>query len=308
MRTQKRCNRGRWFHGLDSELSDKTRKKHRKQCRVYTDFFAQRLKVWQKEPTAEWKKEQLSHWCKVDYQKNGGTVRRNAIVTCSTGTTRWPMARQHARTDVARSLTDHQFPSEHWLSTSQLPCKTSQEYISLGKRNMFKLCSTCRVLVGQVTLEHGRLWRCTRIRSLRHPRQKFQKPRDVRKRRLRISVCTRKSKTSKAFTTIIDSGGKPRARRWCWNRRTRQKGKQKWRFVVHEWRTFLSTSWRTSFEASRPREWNTPDPIEIRRRNETNSDEYEQCLWTSYQWHVDRSERCPSFWGVECDCKIPDPT
>ena len=51
-----------------------------------------------------------------------------------------------------------------------------------------------------------------------------------------------------------------------------------------------------------------PDPIEIRRRNETNSDEREQCLWTYCQWFVDRSEGCHSFWKVDWDYKMPDPT
>ena len=56
---------------------------------------------------------------KVDYQKTGGTVRWTGI-TCATCTTRWPMARQHSKRDMARHSTDHQSPSEHWLSTSQL--------------------------------------------------------------------------------------------------------------------------------------------------------------------------------------------
>ena len=79
------------------------------------------------------KKEQPLHECKVDYQKNRGTVQWSAIVTCATCTTIWPMARQHSRKDMTRNLTDHQFPSEHWLSTSQLPQKSSQEYIISSK-------------------------------------------------------------------------------------------------------------------------------------------------------------------------------
>ena len=41
---------------------------------------------------------------------------------------------QHSR-NVVRTWTDHQFHSEHWLSTSQLPRKTSQTSISLGKQH-----------------------------------------------------------------------------------------------------------------------------------------------------------------------------
>ena len=39
----------------------------------------------------------------------------NASVTC---TTRWPMARKYSGRGMARRLMDHQFPLEHWLSTS----------------------------------------------------------------------------------------------------------------------------------------------------------------------------------------------
>ena len=56
---------------------------------------------------------------KANYQKNGGTVRWNAIVTCATCTTLWPMSRQHSTRDLARHLTDHQFLLDHWLSTYQ---------------------------------------------------------------------------------------------------------------------------------------------------------------------------------------------
>ena len=56
---------------------------------------------------------------KADYQKNGGTVRWFAVVTCATCTTLWPMSRQHSTRDLARHLTDHQFLLEPWLSTSQ---------------------------------------------------------------------------------------------------------------------------------------------------------------------------------------------
>ena len=123
---------------------------HRKQCRVHRDPFrrdrsrtwfthtaqtvlqkivklvkihsgimtqahliAQRRTEWQKEPSAEWQKEQLSQSCKADHQKNGGIVRWNTVVTCATCTTRCPMT---------------------WQSTSQLPRKTSQEYIKLERK------------------------------------------------------------------------------------------------------------------------------------------------------------------------------
>ena len=118
-----------------------TQKKHRKQCRVYKNSFSateagknlhiqfqrvffkpvkiyfgiitqaplvpQKRREWQIEPSAQWKKEQRSHQCKVDCQKKGVTVRWNAIVTCATCTIKWPMARQHSRRDMVSNLTDH---------------------------------------------------------------------------------------------------------------------------------------------------------------------------------------------------------
>ena len=150
MRTQRRSNRARWFNKLDSELSDEKQKRHRKPCRVCKDFFlhhrsrkyftqtvpmsllklvkiyngimtpahliAQKQTERQEELAVEWKKEQLSHKCKADYQHDGGTVRWRTIDLCATCTTRWPMARQHSRRDMARQLTDYYYFWNFWLS------------------------------------------------------------------------------------------------------------------------------------------------------------------------------------------------
>ena len=83
-------------------------------------LIAQKRTEWQKVPSAEWQEEQPSHECKVDYQKNGGTVRWIASVSCATCTTKRPMARQHSRKEMVKFLTDHQFPSEHWLTVGQV--------------------------------------------------------------------------------------------------------------------------------------------------------------------------------------------
>ena len=58
-------------------------------------------------------RRQLSRWCKMDHLKSGGNVRCNAILTCATCTTRWPMARQHSKKDVVRNLTDLLFLLKH---------------------------------------------------------------------------------------------------------------------------------------------------------------------------------------------------
>ena len=118
---------------------------HRKQCRAYKDFFLRHggkkeftktipmnllklVKIYNgsmtphRSDTSGVRRVKEGNTCrthKVDYQKTGGTVRWTGI-TCATCTTRWPMARQHSKRDMARHSTDHQSPSEHWLSTSQL--------------------------------------------------------------------------------------------------------------------------------------------------------------------------------------------
>ena len=107
----------------------------------------------------------------------------------------------------------------------------------------------------------------------------------VRKRRKRISVCK----------------GKPRAGRWCWNRRRRQKGKKQRRFVVHEWRISLSTSWRISFEVSRPRQWNILDPIEAMRQIQTsmNNGRFQilrSRLLEGYKWVKWKTYENPEFY------------
>ena len=50
-----------------------------------------------KELFDEYKKEQQEPGFKVAYPMTCGTAQRNAIVTCATCTTRWPMARQRMR-------------------------------------------------------------------------------------------------------------------------------------------------------------------------------------------------------------------
>ena len=67
---------------------------------------------------------------KADYQKNGGTVRWNAVVTCATCTTLWPMSRQHSTRDLARHLRDHQFLLEHLGDYFPTAAKDNQEFIS----------------------------------------------------------------------------------------------------------------------------------------------------------------------------------
>ena len=63
-------------------------------------------------------------------------LRWNATVTCATCTTRWPMARQQSRRDVARHVTDHQSLSKQWLVHPNYRKKKEkgQEYSSLERK------------------------------------------------------------------------------------------------------------------------------------------------------------------------------
>ena len=59
------------------------------------------------------------------------------------------MARLRSRKYMVRKLADHQSPSEHWLSTSQLPRKTREESISLDQKHRK------RIFLGYVLLASG---------------------------------------------------------------------------------------------------------------------------------------------------------
>ena len=121
-------------------------------------------------------------------------------------------------------------------------------------------------------------------------------------RKLQIFVRNRNFETSKSSRETLRG-------RWCWNRRRRQKRKQVRRCMVHEWRISHRHHEELRLKLYDPDNETFLIPLnEIRRRSETNSDKYKQCLWHYYQWCMDRSEWCHSFSRVDWDCKIPDPT
>ena len=196
---------------------------------------------------------------KRDHQKNGGTVRWNAHVTCAPCRTRWQMTRQHSRRYIARGLTDHQFFSEYWLRWSHFPRKDKSRAHHFGRKslngNILGLCSTCgRRLVRR--FDDGRLWMYARIRSLRNSGEKIQKLRCIRKRE-----------------NEFPCAGKPRAGRWCWNRR---------RATKREETKKIRRPWVANFfvDIMKDLVWSfTTQTVKHSRSdwsNETNSDEYEQ--------------------------------
>ena len=261
------------------------RQKHPRQCRVYKGLFLRYrsrktftrtlqkslLKLvkitmeswhkhasslrngteWQKEPSAECKKEQLSHQCKVDYQTNGETVRWNAVLTCATCTTKWPMARQHSRKDMVDIWrTTNPLRNMGWVHPNygEGQVKNPSLWTKNVEGNILRLRATCG---GRFVrwLDDSRLWRFERIRSRRNLcRFKYQEIFEQEH-----YECFR------AQTELYDFVVQDHHQQW---RETLSKKKAT--KMVREWRIHVSTSWWTSLEAL--------------RRDKTNSDEYKQCL------------------------------
>ena len=124
-----------FLHRSRKEFAQTTQKSEFKLVKIYNGimteapFIAQKRTVWQNGPSAEWKERHLSYLCKVDYLKNGGTVRWGVFFTCATSTTKWPMARQYSRRDLARHLT---YSLRHTgLGTFESPRRTSHGSICL---------------------------------------------------------------------------------------------------------------------------------------------------------------------------------
>ena len=83
------------------------------------------------------------HSCKADYQKNGGTARKKAVVTSATCTTRWPVARQRSRRDMARHLTKHQFPCGTLVEYIPITAKEKSRVHQFGKKALKGLFLGC---------------------------------------------------------------------------------------------------------------------------------------------------------------------
>ena len=132
-----------------------------------------------------------------------------------------------------------------------------------------------------------------------------KKPRSIRKRGLRS---LRVQTELEDFITVQDrhdSGEKPRARRECWNRRRRQKGKQNRRFVG-PWveNPVIDTVKKSRLKLYEQDNETFPIPlkyVDVMRQTQTS-------IWKYLRWQMDRSEGCQSFWGMDLDHKFPDPT
>ena len=174
--------------------------------------------------------------------------------------TKWPMARQHSRTSMANKLTDHQYLLEHWLSKSQLPRQTSQEYIRFER--------TLKGIFLGYMLRAGGGWSV----DLMIPDYEDLLESEA------SEIYVKRFKSQEVFVTgeyefpgrprlSSTAEGQPRARRWCSNRRRRQNGKQnrsmsgKIIYRHHE---------EPRLKLYDPSHETFADPLEIRRRNETN--------------------------------------
>ena len=152
-------------------------------------FIAQKWTERQTEPSSECKKEQPSNWCNVEYQKNGGTLWRNALVICATCTAKWPLTSQHSRKDTVGKLTDHQSPSY-----IPITAKDNSIIHQFGQKMVKGLILAYALRAGRgwsgdlMTADYEDLQESEASRNLR---QTIQKPKSVRKRSLRSSVRTR---------------------------------------------------------------------------------------------------------------------
>ena len=317
MRTQKRCNRARWLHPLDPELSDENgRNIVRHACRLYKDFILchRSQKEFTRTNTDEFVKAcQDLHWnhdTGTPHRSETKRVAERAVRRVKEGIDialvqselpeEWSdcampllLAQRSRQNGRWQNSIGEKLWQKSWRTINTLwiigwvhpNCRERQvESTSVWKenveRNILRLCATCGRRLVRI-LDGSRSWRFARIRNLWHLSQKIPKPRSLCSSGLRISVCERNFNTYLSSKTVFNSRGTPRAWRWCWNRGRRQKGKQNRRVVVQEWNICTySTSWRQPqlklYDTDN--ETNISDPIEIRRRNETNSDEFQQCF------------------------------
>ena len=241
------------FTKSSSSVTEAWKNLHRKFQRVYESLPRFTMKSLQKHlsslsrPQSE-RRNSCRTRAKRTTRRIGGTVRWTAAVYLRNVQDSIPTR------CVARSLTDHQFFLGHWLSTSQLPVKEKSRVHHFGKKIVKGIFLGCVLRAGGgwsgdlMTAANDNL-QASEASETYVTRFKWK---DVfAERRTRIPVRKRNSETSWSSKTVIDSMVKPRAGRWCWNRRKRQKGKKNRRFVVQEWIIYFSTSWRISFEVLR---------------------------------------------------------
>ena len=270
MRTQKRCNRARWFHELDPELSDENGRnivRHVVFTKISSSVTEARKKSSRTIPDEFVKACQDSHWSHDTSTRHRSETKRvaeRAVRRVKEGTAIAPvqsglpeewsdcamplfLAQRSRQNGRWQDSIREKLWQKSWRTINTLwitgwvhsNCRERQvESTAVWKENVerkiLRLCATCGRRLVRI-LDGSRSWRFARIRNLRHLSQKIQTPSSVCSSGLRIFVCERNFNTYQSSKTVFNSRGTPRARRWCWNRRRRQKGKQNRRFVVHEW-------------------------------------------------------------------------
>ena len=245
--------------------------------RVMTQVYliAQKRTEWHKGPSVERKEEQLSHWCNVTYLKNGGTVRWNCFCHL-----------RNVHIKVTDGHTSFQERFDIKFDGLSIPWGSLLEYIPITANVKSRIHQfgkeTARGVVLGSKLRAGGGWSgkllVADFKELQESEvadiyfKRSKRSGHIRVKTSRISVYDWNFKTVQPPKTIIDCWWRLSARRWWWNRRRRQER----RFHKYLWSMSGEhvSSWRTSIEALRLRRWNNSDPIEIRRRDETNEDKY----------------------------------
>ena len=242
---------------------------------------------------------------KADCHKNGETVRWNATVIWATWRTRWPMTRQHSKRFLASHLTDHQSFLDNWLGSSKLPWKRSEEDICFERRRWKEYS------LGYVPRAGGGWSGDLMIAGVEELQQ--SDPQKFTSKRFRSQEVFVKGEYE--FPCSNRTPRRPSRPRPC----LLAEGNLELEDGVEieegdKMGGQTEQSWSISGE-SIDRHHEEPRLKFYDSENETFpiplkcvDAEHVQCLWRCYQWFMDRSEGCHSFWGADWEYKIPDPT
>ena len=273
--TQKLSYRARWLRELDPELSDEIERNIGHNV-VFTKISSSVTEARKEIIYTDNAKEFMKACQYFQWNHDSSTSHRSGVPE---------RAVRRVKERTAISLVQRGPPEEWWDSDGML--------LSLAQRaRQNGLCATC-----------GRRWSGDLIEDYEDLQESEASEIDVKrsnnqeifvKKRDYESPCANRTLRLLSRPRPSWTGRKPLARRWCWCRRKRQKGKQNRRFVG-PWveHLFFDTMKKSRLKLLRTRWWTIPNPIERYRRSETNSDECRQCLWTCYHWLVDWDHKIP---------------
>ena len=310
MRTQQSCNRARWCHELDSKLSDEE-KGNMGNTIVFTEIsssvteegnwhrqfqiidcflsgFAR--ESWHQHPSSP--RKERSDGKPSTERRNSDRTRARRTARSMVGLcdgmllllaqrARWDdrwqdSIRAETWPDVWRTI--NSFWNIGWRHPNHRvgQVKSTSFLKEHSERNVHRQCAACAEVGWSGDFMIADYERFARIRGLRILRQKIHKPR---------SHCLQKETSSQIM--MLKPKKKIRGLRVVTMSRHHEKSRLK--FYDPDNETFSI-------------------PLKYVGVMRQNSDEFTQCLCTYYQWLMDRSEKCHSFWGVDWDYKVPDLT